>query len=105
MPVFLYVVESCWNGPLGLSLEPGIRSSQIRSRPEMQVIKQGVKLELRLPDGSKRQTVLVNYGISATKQPDGSLIREADPYLRFIIPGEIPTSEVPRGTELWWLDE
>jgi hypothetical protein len=104
MPALLYVVEYCWNGPLGLSLNPGIPMKDVSNRPELKDMIQGMKLELRLPDGTRRQTTLATYGVSAYKQPDGSLLVDGDPSIRLIIPGDIYPAEIPAGTEIWLIE-
>ena len=83
----------------------GIRLSEFAERPELQRFMQGITLELRLSDGTKRRTHLVNYCVGTTRQEDGSLLAEDDPFVHFLLPAELTPQDVSEGTEIWWLDE
>ncbi len=105
MAIFLYKVEECWRNPRGLlTLEQGMRMSEIKQRPQLKRLIQGIQLELRRPDGSTHHTYLFNYGFGAIRAEDGTLIRDSDPYLHFILPPEVSENDVPPGTEIWWLE-
>ena len=105
MAIYLYTVESSWSDEFGLSVERGIPMSEIPKRQELNNLNQGVTLELRLPSGTRRRTTLVNYGVGVIEQEDGSLIVEGDPCIRFTLPIDLSTDDVPAGTEIWWITE
>lgn len=105
MAIYLYTIESTFRDRYGISAEPGIRLSVMAARPELQSLRQGVPLELRLPDENARQTHLVNYGVGATMQDDGSLLLESDPFVRLTLPLDLLPESVPEGTEIWWAVE
>ena len=81
MAIYIYTVESPWGDLFGVAAESGIRMNEITHHPELKRLIQGVVLELRFPDGSSQQTRLVNSGVGAFQQEDGSLLVESDPYL------------------------
>ena len=105
MAIYLYTIESSWDDSFGLAVERGIRMSEASKRQELSSLAPGAALELRLPNGIRRRTTLTNYGVGVIKQEDGSLLMEADPYLRFTLPPELTSEEVPAGTEIWLLTE
>jgi len=98
----LFVVEQSYQGNKGLTLLPGIPLRD--KRPEVRSIIQGIELELRLPDGTRRQTYLVTYGVSVEKADDGSLLIHGeleDQFVHFILPEGLTPVDVPAGTEVW----
>jgi len=68
---------------------------------------QGDKLELRQTDGTISWTSLVTYAVSVNEK-EGSLYLDgdsADPEIRLTLPGELTTSQVAVGTEVWLVEE
>src|ERR1051325_7922711 len=105
MAIYLYTVESTFRDEFGLNAERGIPLNEINKRPELKSMRQGIVLELQLPDQRKLRTHLVNYGIGVTKQADSSLAADSEPALRFTLPSELTTADVPPGTRVCWLDD
>jgi len=68
---------------------------------------QGDKLELRQTDGTITWTSLVIYAVSVNEK-EGALYLDgdqADPEIRLTLPGELTTSQVAVGTEVWLVEE
>lgn len=106
MTTFLLTVQHVERTTQGLRLSPGIRSNQIRSTPAVGKMTQGASLELRRPDGARRPTHLVTYGISAWKREDGSICTNEDPAnpeIKIILPEDLSMEDVAIGTEIWLL--
>jgi hypothetical protein len=107
MPTYLLTVETAERDSLGIRLGPGIRLSETRDRPAVGRMTQGDKLELRQTDGTITRTSLVTYGVSVNEK-EGSLYLDgdpADPEIRLTLPGELTTSQVAVGTEVWLVEE
>ncbi len=69
---------------------------------------QGAKLELRLPDGRRLQTILVTYGVSAWRGEDGAIrTREdpRDPEIKLTIAADVSLEKVQAKTAVWLLTE
>lgn len=102
MAIYLYTSKSAFSNRYGLTVEEGIPLSE--ERPDLEALIQGVSLELRLPDGTRRRTHLANYGVGVTQQEDGSYLMPENPCLRFTLPTDLLPDDVPNGTEIWWLE-
>ncbi|HVR97396.1 MAG TPA: hypothetical protein VMW27_12325 [Thermoanaerobaculia bacterium] len=105
MSALLLRLQRTERSTLGVRLHPGLRPSQTRHIPEIQAMTQGSPIELRFPDGTRQNTRLVTFGISA--QRDGeTLIYEGDtrdPEIFLFLPEELLDEELPAGTEVWLL--
>lgn len=65
MAVCLFIVESHDRLERGIALLPGVPPN-LFSNPDVTAIRQGTPLELRLPDGTRRETVIEDYRIQAS---------------------------------------
>ncbi len=86
---------------------PGIRLSQTGDQPAIGKMSQGACLELRRPDGTRRRSHVVTYGISVWKGGEGSLYTIADPSdpeITLTLPDDLSPEDVPAGTEVWLLE-
>ena len=107
MATYLLTVETAERDTFGIRLGPGIRLSEAADRPAVGRMIQGDKLELRRIDGTITRTSLVTYGISVNEK-DGWLYLyddPADPEICLTVPGDLTTSEVAAGTEVWLVEE
>jgi hypothetical protein len=107
MATYLLTVETAERDNLGIKLGPGIRLSETRDSAAVGQMGQGDKLELRQTDGTITKTTLVTYGISVSEK-DGSLYLSddpADPELRLTVPGDLTTTAVAAGTEVWLIED
>lgn len=107
MATYLLTVETAVRDSLGIKLGPGIRLSETRDRPAIAKMIQGDKLELRQTDGTITRTSLVTYGISVIEKDGAYYLYDdpADPEIRLTVPGDLTTSEVAVGTEVWLVEE
>lgn len=107
MATYLLTVQRAERTEQGLRLSPGIRSSQTKDRPAIGRMSQGARLELRLPDGARRLTCLVTYGMSIWRGADGSLYTNGDPTdpkIKLTLPVDLSPEDVATGTEVWLLE-
>jgi hypothetical protein len=91
----------------GLRLSPGIRLSETKDRPAISRMTQGARLELRRPDSSVQDAVLVTYGVSVWRQDDGTLVMygdPSDPEIEITVSPGLTPDDVPPGTEVWLLE-
>jgi hypothetical protein len=63
-------------------------------------------VELRLPDGTRRQTRLVRFGASVYRAEDGSFYVPGDENgpqftIVFTLSPDLQPDDVPPGTEIW----
>lgn len=106
MATYLLTVQAATGDNEGLRLSPGIRLSSTKDRPAISQMMQGAKLELRRPDGTSLQTVLITYGVSVWRGEDGAFYMHddlADPEINLTIAGDSCAEQVPAGTEVWLL--
>jgi hypothetical protein len=108
MELLIFAVEKALVGDKGLNIYPGIQIKDIDKRPELKPLIQGIELELRLPDGHKRRTHLVTYGVSFPRDDEGIFYRQGDmkdQFIIFTLPAELTPNDVPTGTEVWLITE
>lgn len=105
---YLLTIVSVELDSQGLRVTPGIRLSETRDRPAIAQMMQGSELELRLPDGTTRRTVLLTYGVSVWRGEDGAIYTNedlADPEIKLTLPADIAVDELPVGTEVWLVNK
>lgn len=105
MAYFLFAVEKVWDDGHTMRIGEGIRMSYLSKNPHIKDFIQGIVLELRLPDGSKKRTFLLNYAVSGFRREDDSVQIDEDPFIRFTLPQGWRSNDVPIGTEVWWINE
>jgi hypothetical protein len=95
-PFLLMIVERAVSVPgieqIGLYLLPGLPK-----KPFPHAVCLGDSVELRRPDGSRMSTTILS--IEHTVPPKGA---HPEPLM---IPGTFQESDVPVGTEVWWIAE
>ena len=104
METYLLTVKDVEVDGLGLRLSPGIRLSETKDRSAIGAMMQGAKLDLRRPNGTRRSTTLVTYGVSAWSGHDGALFMQDDPAhpeIKLTLPADLSHEEIPVGTEVW----
>ena len=105
MAIYLFTVQKIWDDGNAPRIGEGVRMSELSIIAKGKNFIQGIVLELRFPDGSKKETFLLNYAVSAMRQDDELFHVEEDPFVRFTLPVGLRSDDVPVGTEVWWLDE
>lgn len=110
MATLLVTVETCYPTDLGLVVLPCLPMKALAGRPEFGRLQQGSRIELRRPDGTRRESRIATYGVPVEKGPDGSFYVRggADSpefEIRFTLAPELTPEEVPTGTEIWYLDD
>ena len=109
MAALLLTVEACYRTDEGLVVLPCVPAKSLDGRPEFDRMQQGSRIELRRPDGTRRQTGIATYGVPVEKAADGSFYVRGGPdapefEIRFTLAPELTPEEVPVGTEVWYLD-
>jgi hypothetical protein len=82
----------------------------LASRPEFRRLQQGSRIEVRCPDGTRRESRIATYGAPVEKSPDGSFYVRGSSEgpeweIRFTLAAELTPEQVPVGTEIWYLEE
>ena len=103
MATYLSTVREAWSDAKGITLLDGMRLSQFTLLPNN--FMQGVVLELRLPDGAKHRTFLLNYGAAVILGDNGAVLMEEDPFVRATLPADFRPEDIPAGTAVWWIEE
>ena len=86
--------------PVSAPARPGI------DRPSARCVRARA-WELRRPDGVRRLTHLVTYGISVWRGEDGSLYTNedpSDPEIKLTLPDDLSPEDMAAGTEVWLLE-
>jgi hypothetical protein len=106
METYLLTVKEIDEDSQGLRLSPGIPLDETKGRPEIGAMMQGANLELRRPNGTRSNTTLVTYGVSAWHGDDGELYMQGDlsnAEIKLTLPADLSRDEIPVGTEVWLL--
>jgi hypothetical protein len=108
MATLLLTVEACYQTDRGLVVLPCLPLQALTSRPEFRQLQQGSRIELRRPDGTRRESRIATYGAPVEKRSDASLYVRGGPAgpefeIRFTLAPELSAEEVPAGTEIWYL--
>ena len=110
METLLLTVEACYPTDEGVMVWPCLSLEALASRPEFRRLREGARIELRRPDGTRCESRIATYGAPVDKGPDGSFYVRGGPdgpewELRFTLGPELTPEQVPVGTEVWYLDE
>jgi hypothetical protein len=103
MATLLLTVEACYPTAQGLAVLPCLPLQALASRPEFLRLQQGSRIEVRRPDGTRREIRIATYGVPVEKGLDGSFYSKHE--IRFTLASELTPEEVPAGTEVWYLGE
>jgi hypothetical protein len=108
MAVRLVTVESCEKVADGLYVYPGVPLEVLSANQELKGLMSNGPIELRLPDGTRRQSRLVRFGVSVFKAGDGSFYVPGDEKgprftMMFTLSPELEPCDVPPGTEIWFV--
>lgn len=106
MPTYLLTIGAARPLDSGIRISPGIRLSQTADRPAIRTMMQGAPLELRSPNGLRRPTTLLTYGVEVERGADGAIYMRGDPKdaeIKLTLPSDVPMSACTPGTEVWLL--
>src|SRR5689334_7929504 len=110
MATLLLTVERCYLTDQGAVVLPCLPLKALASRPEFRRLQQGSRIELRRPNGTRRESRIATYGAPVEKGSDGSFYVRGGPdgpefEIQFTLAPELAPEEIPAGTEVWYLDE
>jgi len=108
MATYILTVDGFVRHAGGVRIRPGVPASAFDERPALDQLIQGAVLELRRPDGWRRRTRLLTYGIEAWRGSDDQVYIDGPPTLQPIVltlPSEVEDSDLAIGTQVWYVEE
>jgi hypothetical protein len=110
MAALLLTVDACYPTGRGLMVLPCVPLKALTGCAEFRHLQQGSRVELRLPDGTRRESEIVTYGAPVGQFPDGKFYVRGGPdgpewEIRFTLPADLRPEDVPPGTEIWYVEE
>jgi len=102
MPTYLLTIREVRRVNAGIQLLPGIRIGE--ASEHVKSMKQGSRLEMRLPDGRVVQNMLLSYGVPVERNAAGGFIYRGNPddaEIVLLLPAETRDDDVVTGTEVW----
>ena len=109
MATLLLTVEACYPTDQGIVVLPCLSLKALAGRPEFRRLQQGSRIEVRRPDGTRRESRIATYGAPVEKGSDGCFYVRGGPdgpefEIRFTLAPELTPVDVPVGTEVLYLD-
>jgi hypothetical protein len=103
-------VESCEVTPNGLVLKPLVPMRDLVAGPQFRGLKEGTAVELRRPDGTRREARLAALTTpGADDDSEITLYEQGGPGgsewdVAFTLAGSLAPADIPPGSELWSVD-